>query len=56
MLVTTIVHHGHYSLLPVFDAWYFLHIKEACLVPIELADDRKNTYYGSILQSSIQLK
>lgn len=38
MLIISIVHHGHGPLLPVFDAWHFLHIKKASLVPIEFAN------------------
>lgn len=41
MLVAAIVHHGDHPLLSVFDPWYFLCIKEACLVPIEFAEDIK---------------
>lgn len=47
MLIISIVHHGHRPLLPVFDAWSFLGIKKAGLVPIEFA----NTHTQDILST-----
>lgn len=38
VLIVSIVHHGHRPLLPVFDAWRFLCIKKAGLVPVEFAN------------------
>lgn len=38
MLIVSIVHHGHRPFFPVFDAWYFLHIKKAGLVSIDFAN------------------
>lgn len=37
MLIISVVHHGHSPFLPVFDAWRFLYIKKAGLVPIDFA-------------------
>lgn len=43
MLIISIVHHGDRPLLPVFDAWSFLCIKKAGLVPIEFANHKQET-------------
>lgn len=42
ILIVSIVHHGHCPLLPVFDAWCFLCIKKASLVPIEFTNHTRN--------------
>lgn len=42
VLIISIVDHGHCPLLPVLDAWGFLCIKKAGLVPIEFANHTKH--------------
>ena len=40
MLIISIVHHGNHPFLLVLDAWHFLDIEEAGLVPIKFANEK----------------
>lgn len=56
MLIVSIVHHGHSPLLSVFDAWSFLLIKKASLVPIEFTNQKQKRKQYQLVVTKKQTK